>query len=122
MNALIAIHPYKYRGFWVFDDPAVGLVQEPFVAGADVILDRLTAHLPEAASGFRILFSAAPFPGYTVTLSWRREDLGGNWYFCDVLGLEGWLCAALLKYFERPPRVIYAKFEPGAPDAAPRVP
>jgi len=29
MNELIAIHPYKVGGLWVFDDPAVGLRQEP---------------------------------------------------------------------------------------------
>jgi len=111
MNSLIAIFPYRYRGFWVFDDLAVGLIQEPFVAGEDVIIDRLTAHIPDAAGGFRLLFSATPFPGYTARLEWQREDLGGNWYFSDTLGLEGWLCPALLKYFASPPRDIYAKFE-----------
>jgi hypothetical protein len=34
MNELIAIHLYKAGGLWVFDDPAVGLRQEPFVSGA----------------------------------------------------------------------------------------
>jgi hypothetical protein len=41
MNGLIAIHPYKAKGMWVFDDPAVGLRQEPFVSGADAIIDRM---------------------------------------------------------------------------------
>jgi hypothetical protein len=26
---------------WVFDDPRVGLAQEPFVAGADTMIDRV---------------------------------------------------------------------------------
>lgn len=116
MNAIIAIHPYKHRGFWVFDDPTVGLVQEPFVAGADVIIDRLSAHIPDAAKGFRLLFSANPFPGYTASLAWVREDLGGNWYASEALGLEGWLCPALLKYFDRAPRHLYAKFEAAIPE------
>ena len=46
MNAIIVIHPYKYEGMWVFDDSKVGLVQEPFVSGADTIIDR---HSPTAA-------------------------------------------------------------------------
>jgi len=63
VNALVAIFPSKYRGFWVFDDPAVGLVQEPFVAGADVILDRLTAAIPDAGKGSACCFSLHRFPG-----------------------------------------------------------
>jgi hypothetical protein len=41
MNAVIAIHPYKAKGMWVFDDPEVGLRQESFVSGADAIIDRM---------------------------------------------------------------------------------
>ena len=52
MNSLFAIAPYKFQGFWVFDDPAVGLRQEPFVSGADTIIDVLTANIPDAANGF----------------------------------------------------------------------
>jgi hypothetical protein len=37
MNSLLVIHPYKHDGVWVFDDPAVGLGKEPFVAGAEVL-------------------------------------------------------------------------------------
>ncbi|WP_299624292.1 hypothetical protein [Pelagibius sp.] len=39
MNALRVIHPYKTEGVWVFEDEAVGLVQEPFVSGADTVID-----------------------------------------------------------------------------------
>lgn len=111
MNALIAIYPYKVEGLWVFDDPKVGLVQEPFVSGSDAIIDRMTAQISKAESGFRLLFSATPFPGFTAHLDWRRADLGGNWYYSPDLNMEGWLCPALLKYFDSPPARIYAKFE-----------
>ncbi len=46
MNSICAIHPYKYEGLWVFDDPHVGLVKEPFVAGADTIIDLMVAIYP----------------------------------------------------------------------------
>ncbi len=85
MNTLIAIYPYKYQGFWVFDDPKVGLVQEPFVSGADVIIDHMASRIPNAEEGFRLLFSAGPFPGFTAELEWRRADLGGNWYYSRQL-------------------------------------
>lgn len=86
--------PYKYEGLWVFDDPAVGLHREPFVAGIDKMIDQLVASIPGAEHGFRLLFSARPFPGHTVKLEWRREESGGNWYSCPQFGIEGWLCPA----------------------------
>ncbi len=112
MNAIGVIAPYKYEGMWVFDDPAVGLNWEPFVAGIEKMIDQLVASIPNADNGFRLLFSASPFPGHTVRLEWRREESGGNWYFCPQFGLEGWLCPALFKYFDTAPPELYARAEP----------
>ncbi len=111
MNALIAIYPYKFEGLWVFDDEKVGLVQEPFISGADTIIDRMTADIPDAEQGFRLLFSAGPFPGQMAEFEWRREESGGNWYYSSDLNMEGWLCPALFKYFESAPQKLYATFE-----------
>lgn len=78
MNAVSAI--LQVEGVWVFDDASAGLVQEPFISGADNILDVLTEHIPEAATGFKIIFSARPFPGYTARFVWTRAEHGANWY------------------------------------------
>ena len=112
MNAISVLAPYKYEGTWVFDDPAVGLVREPFVCGIDIMIDRLTAHIPGAAKGFRLLFSPTPFPGFAARLEWRRPESGGNWYWCQEYGIEGWLCPALFKYFTDAPPELYARAEP----------
>lgn len=64
MNSIMIIHPYKYEGTWVFDDEKVGLQQEPFVSGADKIIDQIVSTIPNAESGFSLLFSAQPFPEY----------------------------------------------------------
>jgi hypothetical protein len=109
MNSLIVIHPYKAHGDWVFDDPNVGLVQEPFVSGADVILDHMVEGIPNAESGVSVIFSANPFPGSQYEFQWRREDSGGNWYYSPHFGLEGWLCPALFRYFEQAPERLYAQ-------------
>lgn len=111
MNTIVAIHPYRHQGLWVFDDPSVGLRQEPFVSGADEIIDRMTGSIPDAAAGFTLLFSAAPFPGANARFDWRRADMGGNWYYSRDLDAEGWLCPALFKYFESAPATIYAQFK-----------
>ena len=112
MNAIGVIAPYKYEGMWVFDDPAVGLVREPFVAGIDTMIDKLVSSIPDAENGFRLLFSATPFPGYTVKLEWRREEYGGNWYYSSQFNMEGWLCPALFRYFEKAPSELYGRAEP----------
>jgi hypothetical protein len=112
MNSLFVIAPYKYEGMWVFDDPAVGLSKEPFIAGIDTMMDKMTASIPNAERGFRAVFSAAPFPGAQFKLQWRRTGDGGNWYYSDEFKMEGWLCPALFKYFPSAPREIYVKAEP----------
>ncbi len=109
MNSLFAIAPYKYEGMWVFDDPQVGLRREPFVSGADAIIDVLTAGLPDAENGFKMIFSGQGFPGSSARFVWDRSDFDGNWYRWPEKGMEGWLCPALFKYFERAPAELYVK-------------
>jgi hypothetical protein len=110
MNSIFAIHPYKHEGLWVFDDEAAGLRQEPFVAGSDVIIDRLTESIPTAAKGFTLLFSGAPFPGFHAKLEWKRNEYGGCWYQLADSDLEGWVCPALFRYFDQPPAEIFTQF------------
>ncbi len=76
------------------------------------MIDVFVADIPNAENGFRLLFSATPFPGYTAKLEWRREEYGGNWYFSPEFKMEGWLCPALFKYFDKAPKEIYVKAEP----------
>jgi hypothetical protein len=78
MNAIMVIFPYRHEGLWVFDDESVGLRQEPFVSGADEIIDRMVSEIPTAANGFRLLFSSAPFPGHQYNLRRLHEEFGGN--------------------------------------------
>ena len=44
-------------------------------------------------------------------MAWKREEHNGNWYYSEALGMEGWLCPVLLKYFESAPPRIYVKPE-----------
>jgi hypothetical protein len=63
-NSIFVIKPYKWNGMWVFDDERVGLDKEPFVAGADTMIDTAVAvkGIPNAEDGFLMVFSAGPFP------------------------------------------------------------
>jgi hypothetical protein len=110
-NQIQVIAPYWHHGTWVFDDPAVDLEQEPFVSGVPEMIDDLVADIPDARQGFRLLFSAAPFPGYQRKLEWVREEADGNWYKTAQPAMEGWLCPALFRYFESAPLELYVKAE-----------
>ncbi len=114
MSDVHAIAPYKDMGLWVFDDPRVGLEREPFVSGADTMIDRAVAGIPGAEHGFILLFSRTPFPASQLRLQWRRSEGGGDWYYSPELGMEGWLCPALLRYFPHPPRQIFVQVKPKA--------
>jgi len=106
-NSIFVIKPYKWEGTWVFDDPAVDLVREPFVAGADTIIDVATNNIPNADKGFLAIFSASYFPDAKIVLDWVQEDGGGNVYSWAEKEMKGWLCPALLRYFEQPPAKLY---------------
>ena len=109
MNAINVIAPYRYLDMWVFDDPRVGLSAEPFVGGADTMIDQITAEIPNARSGFVMVFSGTTFPEHQFKLEWRREERGGNVYYSPLLDAEGWLCPALMRYFEQTPAEIYVQ-------------
>jgi hypothetical protein len=110
-NSIMVLMPYRHAGTWVFDDPAVGLRQEPFVAGIPEMIDGMVKDIPDADKGFRLLFSAQPFPGHTHKLIWRRGDMTGNWYYSEQYQKEGWLCPGLFKYYRDAPKEIYVKAE-----------
>lgn len=115
-NAIRLIVPYWSGGTWVFDDPDVGLVREPFVSGVPEILNELVQSIPSARNGFRLLFSDSPFPGYQAEFEQTRSEYGGTWYrqanFGARTAREGWLCPALFKYYEVAPLKIYIRAEP----------
>jgi hypothetical protein len=117
MNQIITLHIEKKGSCWVFDDPAVGLRQEPFVCGINEILECWMAEdglLERAlADGIQLLGSPERFPGATHQLTKLRPEMGGTWYRAEngtAEGMEGWLCPALNKYFDPSPSQLSAAF------------
>lgn len=110
-NAIMVIFPHREQYTWVFDDEKVGLVREPFVQGVPEMIDALVADIPNAETGFRLLFSATPFPGYQAEMVLLREEYGGNWYRWESKNMEGWLCPAMFKYFTQAPPKLYCQAE-----------
>jgi len=114
-NVLMIIKPYWYQGTWVFDDESIGLNKEPFVAGVPEIIDDMVKDIPNARSGFRLIFSASPFPGYQREFTWVRDEYDGSWYRTEDNSMEGWLCPSFFQYFDQAPRKLYVKAEPISP-------
>ena len=113
---ILTLHPYLYPSTdcWVFDDERTGLKEEAFVLGTSEMISRVVEHkkIPNAATGFLLLFSDQPFGGHDVERRWVRSQVGGgDWYEGDVLGeyMENWLCPALSLYFFEPPKRLYVR-------------
>lgn len=105
---LYRIRPYKSDGMWLFTDIGVDLKDEPLIQGIDAMIDALTADIPDATAGFELIFCDRPFDDQQVSLQWvRADEIEGNWYWCPELAMEGWLCPALKKYFNKPPGHLY---------------
>jgi hypothetical protein len=118
MNAINYIHSYVHKGAWVFDDFSRELDKEPFVAGADLLLDVMADNDGNRKEGQTcgFYFGATPIPDWNVQLKIHSKDGNdGTFYTVDLPELgkqdEGpiWLCPALLKFFEDSPENIYVK-------------
>ena len=121
-NAIQELHPYWTGHTWAFDDMRVGLVEEPFVLGADkmisLVVQARRQDLTNAESGFRMLFSSNPIPGFDIEIKHVRDESGGAWYEIassphklieKQIGMPGWLCPAMFHYFTNPPQRIYMR-------------
>lgn len=116
MNSLFAIAPYEWNGLWVFDDDERELVREPFVAGADTMIETAAMRILGRKTNFVMLFGSVPFPGNQIVLQWLRHEHGGDVYKSCTSGMmegeECWLCPAMRLYFtEEAPKFIYVQLK-----------
>ena len=113
MSQVQVIYPYLLGSTWVFDDEKTRLKAEAFVYGMTEIVTRLVAHadIADAAAGFALHFSDAPFDGSAVMMEAGEPDAGGTWYSGTVYGMPmtGWLCPALLLYYREAPRQLHVR-------------
>jgi hypothetical protein len=75
------------------------------------MIAKLMKDISNAKNGLNLNFSVSPFPNYQIELEWVREEFGGNRHKFKNRTLEGWICAALFKYFKVAPKSIFAKAE-----------
>lgn len=127
-NSIFTIRPYRRGGIWAFDEPALGLLAEPFVGEINQMIDAMLLQsglIP--GEQFTGMFSANRFPGIHMHLKWVRSEGGGNWYsdfghysyndFNEIKEakprelIEGWLCPALFRFFCDAPKSIFVRAE-----------
>lgn len=115
-NVVKVIKPYRWNNLWVFDDASAGLSREAFVCGADEIVSRISEHIPNRDKGFVLIFSEHAIPEATMVIHHEKADkMAGNWYVHRPSGMRGWLCPALMCYFAKAPKAIYAVAKPISP-------
>ena len=110
MNTINVIFPYKIGPtMWAFDDANKGLQCEPFVGQTNTIIDAMVKDLNNPEKGFMLFFSRTRFVDAKIKLEWVKYDneFDGNWYKETSTGTQGWLCPALLKYFETAPKEVW---------------
>lgn len=102
------------RGQWVFDDSDVELTQEPFVAGADLIMDELVKTYKSPQNGFKLFIrEAVPDDIENAIECIHSEKLthpligDSNYYRCSTLNRRIWLCPALYRYISYTPQVLW---------------
>ncbi len=109
-NQVNVIFPFKKQGVWVFNDEAVGLVEEPFVSNVNPIIDTVVK-----GDKFVAYISHSTLPGEQIILDkitdTEQGDIGEGWYQMRGTELSCWLCPATLKYFEDYPEQIHVKIE-----------
>jgi hypothetical protein len=107
-NALFTIFPYKKGGQWMYDDESVDVYEEPFVAGADDLLDLLSNGKDECT----VIFSSSPFPGHQYKFGKMvKEGDSGTFYYSEEHKMEFWLCSVLNLYYPTSPNELYVKIK-----------
>lgn len=117
MNSVNYISSYRHFGAWVFDDESRELDKEPFVEGADLLLDAMSGRDKyDYIDRCSFYFASTPLPSWDVKLTFDSEDgYDGSFFLVDfpAKGVSGqgpiWLCPALLKFFTTPPESIFVK-------------
>ena len=118
-NAIHTIFPYKLGGQWMFDDEKLDIHREPFVGGADDLIETVTdlQALRSPENGFRMVFSAQKFKGFELELNKQVDEDGlmGNTYTITLeiddvpVEMDGWLCPVLEMYIDPAPAQLFVK-------------
>lgn len=109
---LHTIVAYRTPTGWAFDDASRGLKAEPFVYGADTLIDETLAYQQQSTSTkCRLTFGVRSFPHATICLQKEEaetlEERAGTWYREVATRRRAWLCPALTLYIDPPPPTLY---------------
>lgn len=106
-NHMKTLNLYKEGDTWYFDDESKQVKHEPFVMGISEMITEMVGEKKKA----KVEFSSEEFEDKQFSLEWLMPENGGNWYGCKELGMAGWLCPVLYKYFDDAPKSLFLRFE-----------
>jgi len=96
------LYAFRTESGWAYDDPRVPIENEPFVDGAELIIEHLLAN-PHAD---RAVLRFSDREEYPHVLEYLEDHAGGATYLLRGTGMKGWLCVHLFDYFDTPPKRI----------------
>lgn len=120
-NAVKFIQLYKKGTTWGFDEPLLGLVFEPFVAGASEVIQDMIDNLEHLTNkDTPSICFAEDMPDYDFKV-YLKEDFGTNASYTyyrnnepneaeNAFKMDLWLCPCLSMYFNPSPKTICVKF------------
>ena len=111
-NSIHRVLVQAVDGLWVYDDASFGVREQPFVFGADLILEKMAAQVEGIGDRLNLVFSSIPFPGSEFCLGFVREETEGFVYRWEEKNLQGWLSPSLRNYFPEPSPKIYLQLLP----------
>lgn len=111
-NALFIIQPYKALGTWVFDDESRHLLREPFVLGVPAMIDQKLSQKGITGDQFNLVFTSGILPNADAVLVKENDLSEGAWYNLKDTTQNGWLCPALMQYFDDAPETISILINP----------
>lgn len=106
-NEIKHLSIYRLHNTWMFDDPFLGIIAEPFVPSASEVITELTKEYYGLDTYDTDILIGEDLEQYDAEINLVNVNGGSTYKYKDK---ELWLCPVLLRFFEYPPERIRVKF------------
>jgi len=102
------LYIYRHLGTWCYDDPRSDIIAEPFVQGADKIIDHALAGEGFSPDTELVKLYWNTKPRWTIERLSSEIRNGEEWNHYRLLytDITGWLCPQLLAFFSKAPEKL----------------
>jgi len=98
------IRPYKNENGWFFNDYNLGIFDEGLTCGTPEVIRRLCS-IAKLNDSYAIAFSDRMVGKHY--LNYVNPERDGSQYYWSEQDMFCWFCPTLLRYFKKPPEIIW---------------